>query len=245
MTTCFLFTFCLQTVQSVYPLELAFVLRYVCVCVCISQFSCSVVSDSLRPHGPQHARLPCPSETPGAYSNLCPPCWWCHPAISSSGIPFSSRLQSFPASGSFPRSWFFVIRWPKYGSFSFSISPSNKYSGLISCRIAWLDLLAVQRTLKSLLQHHSLKASILQHSAFFIVPLSHPYTTTGKTIAFLPRSKRLLVSWLQSPSVVILELKKIKSLTVSIVSPSICHEVMGPDAMIFVFWMLSFMYTLT
>ena len=139
------------------------------------------------------------------------------------------------------------IRWPKYWSFSFNICPSNEYSGLISFRMDWLDLLAVQRTLKSLLQHHSSKASILQHSAFFIVQLSHPYTTTGKTIAltrrtfvgkvmsrrfnmlsrpvitFLPRSKCLLISWLQSPSAVILEPKKIKSATVPTVSPSICH----------------------
>ena len=156
------------------------------------------------------------------------------------------------------------IRWPKYWSFSFSISPSNEYSGLISSRMDWLDLLAVQGTLKSL-QHHSSKAWILWHSAFFIVQLSHPYITTGKPIAltrqtfagkvmsllfntlfrlaipFLPRSKHLLISWLQSPSAVILESKKIKSLTVSTVSPSICcHEVMGPDALILVFWMLSF-----
>ena len=148
------------------------------------------------------------------------------------------------------------IRWPKYWTFSLSITPSNEYSGLISFRMDWLDLLAVQGTLKSLLQHHSSKASILQCSAFFMVQLSHPYVTTGKTIAltrrtfvgkvmsllfnmlsrlviaFLPRSKRLLMSWLQSPSAVILEPKNIKSVTVSIVSPSICHEVMGPDAMI-------------
>ena len=139
------------------------------------------------------------------------------------------------------------------------MSPSNEHPGLISFRIDWLDLLAVQGTLKSLLQHHSSKATILQCSAFFIVQLSHPYMTTGKTIAltkwtfvdkmmsllfntlsrlvmnFLPRSKRLLISWLQSPSAVILEPKKIKSDTVSTVSPSLSHEVMGPDAMIFVF----------
>ena len=150
------------------------------------------------------------------------------------------------------------IRWPKYWSFSFSISPSNKYSELISFRIDWLDLLAVQGTLKSLLQHHSSKASILRLSAFFIVQLSHPYMSTGKTIAltrqtfvgklkpllfnilsrlviiFLPRSKHLLTSWWQSSTAVILELKKIKSATVSIASPSICHEVMGLDAMILV-----------
>src|SRR5574341_535272 len=151
------------------------------------------------------------------------------------------------------------IRWPKYWSFSFNISPSNEHPGLISFRMDWLDLLAIQGTLKSLLQHHSLKASILRRSAFFIVQLSPPYMTTGKTIAltrwtfvgkvmsllinmlprlvitFLPRSKRLLISWLQSPSAVILEPKKLKSDTVSTVSPSICHEVMGPDAMIFIF----------
>ena len=156
------------------------------------------------------------------------------------------------------------MRWPKYWSFSFSISPSNEHTGLISFRMDWLDLLAVQGTLKSLLQHHSSKASILRCSAFFIVQLSHPYVTTGKTIAltrqtfvdkvmfllfnmlsklvipFLPRSKHLLISWLQSPSAEILEPPKIKSNTVSTISPSISHEVMGPDAMIFVFWMLSF-----
>ena len=139
------------------------------------------------------------------------------------------------------------MRWPQYWSFSFSISPSKEHPGLISFRTDWLDLLAVQGTLKSLLQHHSAKASILQRSAFFIVQLSHPYMTTGKTIAltrwtfvgkvmsllfnmlprlviiFLPRSKHLLIAWLQSPSAVILEPKKIKSVTVSIVSPSICH----------------------
>ena len=144
-----------------------------------------------------------------------------------------------------------------------TVNPSNDYSGLISFRIDWLNLLAVQGTLKSLLQHHSSKASILQHSAFFMAQLSHPYMTTGKTtaltlrifvgkvisllfntpskfvIALLSR-KCLLISWLQSPSAVILEPKKIKSLTVSIVSPSICHKVMGPDATIFVFLNVEF-----
>ena len=144
------------------------------------------------------------------------------------------------------------LRWPKYWSFSFSIIPSKEHPGLISFRMDWLDLLAVQRTLKSLLQHHSSKASVLRHSAFLTVQLSHPYRTTGKTIAltrwtlvrkvmslllnmlsrlvitFLPRSKRLLISWLQSPSAVILELPKIKSATVSTISPSISYEVMGP-----------------
>ena len=151
------------------------------------------------------------------------------------------------------------IRWPKYWSFSFSISPSNEYSGLISFRMYWLDLLVVQGTLKSLLQHHSSKASVLQCSAFFIVQLSHPYLTTGKTIAltrwtfvgkgmsllfnmlsrlvvtFLSKSKHLLMSWLQSPSAVILQPPKIKSLTVSTVSPFICHEMMRLDAMILSF----------
>ena len=156
------------------------------------------------------------------------------------------------------------LRWPKYWSFSFSISPSSEYSRLISFRIDGLDLLAVQRTLKSFLQHHSSKASILWHSAFFMVHLSHLYMTTGKTtalttwtfvskmmsllyntlsgfvIAFLSMSKRLFILWLQSPSTVILEPNKIKSLTVSIVSPSIYHEVMGLVAMILVFWKLNF-----
>ena len=154
------------------------------------------------------------------------------------------------------------IRWPKYWSLCFNITPSNEYSRLISFRMDWLDL-AVQGTLKSL-QHHSSKASILQHSAFFIVQLSHPYMTTGKTIAltgwtfadkvmsllfnmlsrlvmtFLLRSKCLLISWLQSLSAVILEPKKIKSATVSTVSPSVCHEVMGPDAMILFFLNVEF-----
>ena len=142
------------------------------------QFSRSAMSDSLRPHGLQHARPPCPSPTPRDYSDSCPSSQWCHPTISSSVIPFSTHLQSFPALGSFPVSQFFTSGGPKYWSFSFSISPSNEYSGLISFRMNWLDLLAVQGTLKSLLQHYSSKASILQHSVFFIVQLSHPYMTT-------------------------------------------------------------------
>ena len=152
-----------------------------------------------------------------------------------------------------------LIRWQKYWNFNFSISPYNEYSELISFRIDWFDLLAVQGTLKSLLQHHSLKASLLQCSAFFKVPLSHLCMTTGTTIVltrwtlvskvmsllfnmlsrfiitFLPRNKRLLISWLQSPSTVILEPKKIKSITASTFLPSICHKVMGPDSMILVF----------
>ena len=170
----------------------------------------------------------------------------------------------FPSIRVFSSKSVLQIRWPEYWSFSFNISPSNEYSGLISFRMERLDLLTVQGTLKSLLQQHSSKAWILRCPAFFIVQLSHPYVTSGKAIAltrrtfvgkgmsllfnmlsrlittFLPRSKHLLISWLQSPSTVILEPLKLKSLTVSTVSPSVCHEVMGPDAMILVFWMLSF-----
>ena len=127
------------------------------------QLSCSVVSDSLWPHGLQQARPPCPSPTPAVHSDSRPSSQWCHPTSSSSVVPFSSRLQSFPASGSFPvKRPVLCIRWPKYWSFSFSIRPSNEYSGLISFRIDWFDLLAVQGTLKSRLQHHSLKASVLR-----------------------------------------------------------------------------------
>ena len=184
------------------------------------------MSDCLWPHGLQHTRLSCPSPTPRVYSNSCPLSWWCHPTISSSVIPFCSHLQPFPASGSFPSSQFFASGGQSIKSFSFSISPSNEYSGLISFRVDWLDLLAVQGTLQSLLQHHSVqkhqhsKASILQCLAFFTVQLSHPYMTSGKTIAltrqtfvgkvmsllfnmlsrlvtvFLPRGKHLLISWL-------------------------------------------------
>ena len=167
----------------------------------------------------------------------------CHPLFLLPSI--------FPTIKVFSNESALCIRWPKYWSFSFSISPSSEHSGLISLSMDWLDLLAVQGTLKSLLQHHSSKASILRHSAFFIVQLSHPYMTTRKTVAltrwtfigkalsllfnmlsrlvitFLRRSKHVLISWLQSPSAVILEPKKIKSATVS---PSICHEEMGPQA---------------
>ena len=177
-----------------------------------------------------------------------------HPILRHLLLPPST----FPSIRVFSNDSVLHIRWPKL-SFSFNISPFSEYSGLISFRIDWLDLLAVQDTLKSLLQHHSSKASILWCSAFFIVQLTHPYMTTGKTIAlirqtfvdkvmallfnilsrlvitFLPRSERLLISWLQSPSAVILEPQQIKSVSVSTVSPSIFHEVMGPDATIFVF----------
>ena len=170
----------------------------------------------------------------------------CRPRLLLPPIPPSIRV--------FSNESILCMRWPKYWSFSFSIIPSKEIPGLISFRIDWLDLLAVQGILKSFLQQHSAKASILQCSAFFTVQLSHPYITTGKTIAltrwtfvgkvmslllnmlsrvvitFLPKSNRLLISWLQSPSAVILEPPKIKSDTVTTVSPSISHEVMGPDA---------------
>jgi len=218
------------------------------------------MSDSLRPHGLQHTRLPCPSPTPGACSNSGLSSRWCHSTISSYH-PLLLLPSLFPSIRVFSSESVLHIRWTKDWSFSFSISPSKEYLGLISFRMDWSNFLTVQGTLKSLLQHYSSKASILWHSAFFIVQLSHPYVTPGKTIAltrwtfvskvmsllfnmlsrlviaFLSRSKRLLISWLQSPSAVILEPKKRKSVTVS---PSICHEVMGPDAMILVFWMLNF-----
>ena len=175
----------------------------------------------------------------------------CRPLLLLPPIPLSIRVFSNEST--------LHMRWPKYWSFSFSIIPSKEIPGLISFSMDWLDLLAVQGTLKSLLQHHSSKAPILQCSAFFTVQLSHPYMTTGKAIAltrqtfvgkvmsllfntlsrlvitFLPRSQHLLISWLQSSSVMILEPRKMKFDTVSTVSPSISHEVVGPDAMIFVF----------
>ena len=226
---------------------------------------CSVIQScqTLQPHGLQQARLSCPSLSPGVHSNSCP---WLRDAIqasqplspSSPSSPFCPRIRVFSIESALH------IRWPRYWSFSFCISPSNKFPGLISFRIGWFDLLAVQGPLKSLLQWHNSKASILQLSAFLKVQFSQPYMTPGETIAlivqtfvskvmsllfnmlsrfviaFLPRSKHLLISWLQSPGTVILEPKKIKSVTVSTSSPSVCHEVMGLDAMIFFFWMLSF-----
>ena len=222
-------------------------------------FSCSTVSSSLQPHGLQHARHPCPLHLPElAQSHV----HWVGDAIQPSH-PLLLLPLSFPTSGSFPES-VLLIRWPKYWRCSFSIKPSNEYSGLISFRLDWFDLLAVQGTLKRLLQHHSSKPSILQVLRLPYGPTLTSICNYGKTIAltrltfvgkvmilffnilsrfviaFLPRSKCLLISWLQSPSAVILEPKKIKSVTVSTVSPSICHEVMWPDAMILVFWMLSF-----
>ena len=185
------------------------------------------MSDSLWPHRMQHTRLPCPSPTSRACSNSCPSSWWCH---SNHLILCHPLLLSsiFPSIRVFSNESVCPIRWPKCWSFSFSISPSNEHPGLISFRMDWLDLLAVQGTLKCPLQHHSSKISILLRSAFFTVQLSHPYMTAGKIIAltrwifvgkvmslilnmlsrlvitFLPRSKHLFISWLQSPSAVIL-----------------------------------------
>ena len=180
----------------------------------------------------------------------------CHPLLFLPSI--------FPSIRIFSNESALCIRWPKYWSFSFNSSSSFEHPGLISFRMDWLDLLAVQETPKSLLKHHSSKAAILWCSGFFMVQLSHPYMTSGKTIAltrwtfvvkvmsllfnmlsrlfitFPPRSKCLLISWLQSLSAVISEPPKLKSATVS---PSICHEVMRPDTMILVFWMLSFKTT--
>ena len=198
--------------------------------------SCPTLCD---PHGLQHNRHPCPSPTPGVYSNSCPLSRWCHPTISSS-VTLLLLPSIFHSIRVFSNESALHIRWPKYWSFSFTIIPSNEYSRLSSFRMDWLDFLAVQGTLRSLLQHHGLKASILQHSAFFMVQLSHPYLTTGKTtaltiwtfvckvmsllfntlsrfvIAIHPKSKCLLISWLQSPYTLILEPKKMKS---DIVSP--------------------------
>ena len=170
--------------------------------------SCPTLCDSM-------ARPPCPSPTPGVYSNSCPSGWWCHLAISPSVVPFSC-LQSFPISRSFLVSQLFASGGQSIGCFSLSISHSNEHSGLISFTIDWFDLLAFQGTLKSLLQCHSSKTSIL---------LGFLYSPTLTSIPFLPSSKHLLISWLQSPSSVILEPRKIKLATVSTVSPSICCEV--------------------
>ena len=223
---------------------------------CIVQFSsvaqlCPTLCDPMycnTPGLPVHHQLPFTQTHVHGVSDAIRPS---HPLLLLPPIPPSIRVFSNESN--------LRMRWPKYWSFSLSIIPSKEIPILISFRINWLDLLAVQGTLKRLLQHHSSKASILQHSAFFTAQLSYPYMTNGDTIAltrwtfvgkvmslllnmlsrlvitFLPRSKRLLISWLQSPSAVILEPRKIKSDTVSTVSPSISHEVMGLDAMISVF----------
>lgn len=231
---------------------------YVCVCVCVSVQSLSRVRLFATPWTAAH-------QASLSITNS----WSLLKLMSIELVMPSNHLilyrplllppSIFPSIRVFSNESVLHIRWPKYWSCSFSISPSNEYSGLISFRIDWLDLLAAQGTLKSLLQHHSAKASILWCSAFFIVQLSHQHMTTGKTIAltrqtfagkvmsllfnmlsrlvivFLPRSKCLLISRLQSPSAVIFEPKKIKSVTVTIVSVSICYEGMGADAMILVF----------
>jgi len=226
-------------------------------------FSHSVMSNSLWPHGLQHTRLPCPSPSPGVCSNSCLSSRWCYPTISFSIVLFSSWLQSFPASGSFLMNRLFTSGSQSIGpSVSALVLPINIQSWFPLGLTGWISLQS--KTLKSLLQYHSSKASVLCCSDFFfIVQLSHLYMTTRKTIAltiwtfvgkvmsllfilsrfviaFLPWSKHLLISWLQSPSSMILEPKKIKSVTVSIVSLPICHEVMGPNAIILLFWMLSF-----
>ena len=217
------------------------------------------MSDTLQPHRPQYSRLPCLSLSPRVCINSCPLSWSYHPAISSSVSPFSSCPQSFPALGSFLMSRLFASGGQSIGASALaSVLPMNIQGWIfpISFRIDWFDLLAVQGTLKSLLQHYSSKVSVLHCPAFFMVQLSHLYMTTVKTIALtiwtfvskvisllflmlsrfvidiLPRSKHLLISWLQSPSAVILEPKKIKSATVSIFSPSFCCNVTGLDAMI-------------
>ena len=220
----------------------------------VSQFSRSVTSISLWPHGLQHTRSSCPSPTPRVYSNSCPLNWWCHPTISSSVIPFSSCLQSCPASGSFQMSWFFTSGGQSIGvSASASVFSVNIKDWF---PLGWTGWICHPR------DSQESKASVLQCSAFFIVQLSYPYMTTRKTIAltiwtfagkvmfllfnmlsrlvilFLPRNKWILISWLLLPSSVNLEPRKIVS--PCIVSPFVCHEVMGPDAMIVSFWMLSF-----
>ena len=222
--------------------------------MCVSvQFSRLGVSDSLRPHESQHTRPPCPSPTPGVYPNSCPSSRWCHPAISSSVVPFSSCPQSLPASGSFQMSQLFTWGGQSTGvSASASVLPMNTQDWSPLGWTGWISLQS--RGLSRVFSN-----TTVQKHQFFGAQLSSqsnscPYTTTGKTIAltrrtfigtvmsllfnmlsrlvitFLPGSKRLLISWLQSPSAVILEPQKIKSDTVSTVCPSICHEVMGPDA---------------
>ena len=211
-------------------------------------FSHSVVSESLWPRGLQHTRLPCPSPSPGACSNSYPLSQWCHPTISSSVIPFSFCLLSFPPSEPFSNEPTLHIRWLKYWGFSFSISPSNEYSGLISFNIDHCQYL-LSKGFSRVFPASQFKGISSLALRLFYCPAPTSVMTTGKTIAltvwtfvgkvmsllfnmlsrfiiaFLPRSKHLLISWLQSPSRVILEVKKIKSVTVSFVSPSICHEV--------------------
>ena len=219
------------------------------------------MSDYLRSHGLQPARLPCPSPCPWVCSNSCPLSQWYYLTISFSAALFSFCPQSFPVSESFPMNQLFASGGQSIGVSASVLSMSSQAWFPLGLT-GWISLQS--RRLKSLLQYHNSKASILWHSSFFMLQLSHPYMTTRKTIpftigtfvgkvipllfnmlsifviAFLPRSKRLLISWLQSPSIVILEPKEIKSIATSTFSPSIFHEVMEPDAMILVFWLLSF-----
>ena len=228
------------------------------------QFSRSVVSDSLRPHESQHARPPCPSSTPGVHSNSCPSSRWWHPAISSSVVPCSSCPQSLPASGSFPTSQLFAWGGQTFGvSALASVLQMNtqdwsplEWAGWISLQSKGLSRVLSNTTVQ---KHQLFGAQCFSQSNSHIHtwPLEKTIAMTRQTCVgkvmsllfnmlyklvktFLPRSKRLLISWLQSRSEVILEHRKIKSDSVSTVSPSICHEVMGPDAMIFVFWTLCF-----
>ena len=206
-------------------------------------FSCKVVSDSLGPHGLQHTSLPCPSLSPRICLSSCPVNQWWHPTHLIFCCHLLFLLSVFPSIRDFSNELAVCIRWPKYWSFSFSISPSKEYSGLISFKSDWFDLLAFQGTLKSLLHYHSSKASIFLCSAFFIVWFSQLYLTTGKTvalpirtlvgevmsllfnilytfvIAFRPRSNFLIISLLQSPSAVILDSKERKYVAASTFSP--------------------------
>ena len=175
-------------------------------------FSCSVVSNSFWPYEPQHARPPHPSPSPRVYTNPCPLSQCCHPTISFS-VVLLLLSSIFPNSRVFSNEPALYIRWPNYWSFSFNISPSNEHPGLISFRMDWLDLLAVQGTLKSLLQHHSSKASIILRSAFFIVQLSHPYLTTGKTIA--------LTRWIFDDKVMSLLLNMLSRLVITFLPRSV------------------------
>ena len=214
-------------------------------------------------HGLQHTRLLCPPLSPWDCSNSCSLSWWCSRTISSSATAFSFCHQSFPTSG-FSSESALCIRWPKYWSFSFNISRSNEYSGLISFRIDWFDFVAVQGTHKGPLQHHTLEAPVLRHSYFFMVQLSHPYSTTGKTVALtistfvgkvislvfntlsrfcqrFPSNEQLSLDFMAAITVHSnLGANKTKSVIASSFPTSICHERMVPEAMILVFWILSF-----
>ena len=231
----------------------------------VTQFSRSVLSDSLGPLELQHTRPPCPSPTPGVHPNPCPLSQWYHPTISSSVIPFSCP-QSFPASGSFQMSQLFTSGGQRIGvSASASVLPMNTQDW---SPLGWTGWISLQfKGLSRVFSNTTAQKRPFVGAQLSLQSNSHPYMATGKTIAltrpsfvdkvmsllfnmlsrfvitFLPRSKRLLISWLQSPSAGILEPFKIKSATLSTVAPSICHEVTGPDAMILVFWMLSFKAT--